>query len=172
MNVLINESRIEKRLTEMAKQIDKDYQGKEVVLLGILKGSIVFMVELAKKLKTKVEFEFMEVASYEGLETTGKVKIIKDLRNSIEGKNVIIVEDIIDTGITLSFLTEYLKLKNPKSLKIATLLSKPSRRTKELNVDYIGFSIEDKFVIGYGLGYNQFYRNLPYIGYIENEQDF
>ena len=150
MNVLINESRIEKRLTEMAKQIDKDYQGKEVVLLGILKGSIVFMVELAKKLKTKVEFEFMEVASYEGLETTGKVKIIKDLRNSIEGKNVIIVEDIIDTGITLSFLTEYLKLKNPKSLKIATLLSKPSRRTKELNVDYIGFSIEDKFVIGYG----------------------
>lgn len=140
MNVLINESRIEKRLTEMAKQIDKDYQGKEVVLLGILKGSIVFMVELAKKLKTKVEFEFMEVASYEGLETTGKVKIIKDLRNSIEGKNVIIVEDIIDTGITLSFLTEYLKLKNPKSLKIATLLSKPSRRTKELNVDYIGFS--------------------------------
>ena len=172
MNVLINESIIEKRLTEMAKQIDKDYQGKEVVLLGILKGSIVFMVELAKKLKTKVEFEFMEVASYEGLETTGKVKIIKDLRNSIEGKNVIIVEDIIDTGITLSFLTEYLKLKNPKSLKIATLLSKPSRRTKELNVDYIGFSIEDKFVIGYGLGYNQFYRNLPYIGYIENEQDF
>ncbi|MFR2571771.1 MAG: hypoxanthine phosphoribosyltransferase [Clostridia bacterium] len=172
MNVLINESRIEKRLTEMAKQIDKDYQGKEVVLLGILKGSIVFMVELAKKLKTKVEFEFMEVASYEGLETTGKVKIIKDLRNSIEGKNVIIVEDIIDTGITLSFLTEYLKLKNPKSLKIATLLSKPSRRTKELNVDYIGFSIEDKFVIGYGLDYNQFYRNLPYIGYIENEQDF
>ena len=172
MNVLINESRIEKRLTEMAKQIDKDYQGKEVVLLGLLKGSIVFMVELAKKLKTKVEFEFMEVASYEGLETTGKVKIIKDLRNSIEGKNVIIVEDIIDTGITLSFLTEYLKLKNPKSLKIATLLSKPSRRTKELNVDYIGFSIEDKFVIGYGLDYNQFYRNLPYIGYIENEQDF
>ena len=172
MNVLINESRIEKRLTEMAKQIDKDYQGKEVVLLGILKGSIVFMVELAKKLKTKVEFEFMEVASYEGLETTGKVKIIKDLRNSIEGKNVIIVEDIIDIGITLSFLTEYLKLKNSKSLKIATLLSKPSRRTKELNVDYIGFSIEDKFVIGYGLDYNQFYRNLPYIGYIENEQDF
>ena len=172
MNVLINESRIEKRLTEMAKHIDKDYQGKEVVLLGILKGSIVFMVELAKKLKTKVEFEFMEVASYEGLETTGRVKIIKDLRNSIEGKNVIIVEDIIDTGITLSFLTEYLKLKNPKSLKIATLLSKPSRRTKELNVDYIGFSIEDKFVIGYGLDYNQFYRNLPYIGYIENEQDF
>lgn len=164
MNVLINESRIEKRLTEMAKQIDKDYQGKEVVLLGILKGSIVFMVELAKKLKTKVEFEFMEVASYEGLETTGKVKIIKDLRNSIEGKNVIIVEDIIDTGITLSFLTEYLKLKNPKSLKIATLLSKPSRRTKELNVDYIGFSIEDKFVIGYGLDYNQFYRTCLILG--------
>ena len=144
MNVLINETRIEKRLDEMAKQIDKDYEGKEIILIGILKGSVVFMVELAKRLKTKVQFEFIEVSSYEGTETTGKVKIVKDIKNSIEGKDVLIIEDIIDTGTTLSFLKEYLKLKRPNSLKIATLLSKPSRRTKELQVEYIGFGIEDK----------------------------
>ena len=172
MDVLINETRIEKRLDEMAKEINKDYEGKEIVLVGILKGSVVFMVELAKRLKPKVQFEFMEVSSYEGIESTGKVKIVKDIKDSIEGKDVLIVEDIIDTGITLTFLKEYLQLKNPKSLKIATLLSKPSRRIKELAVDYIGFRIEDKFVEGYGLDYNQNYRNLPYIGYVENDQDF
>ena len=108
----------------------------------------------------------MEVSSYSGVETTGKVKISKDIKDSIEGKDVLIVEDIIDTGITLTFLVDYLKLKNPNSLKIATLLSKPSRRIKELEVEYLGFQIEDKFVVGYGLDYNQNYRNLPYIGYI------
>lgn len=168
MNVLINETRIEKRLDEMAKQIDKDYEGKEIILVGILKGSVVFMVELAKRLKTKVQFEFIEVSSYEGTESTGKIKIKKDLQNDIEGKDVLIVEDIIDTGNTLSYLKEYFQEKNPNSLKIATLLSKPSRRIKELDVEYIGFKIEDKFVIGYGLDYNQNYRNLPYIGYIED----
>ncbi len=171
MDVLINESRIEKRLDEMAKEIDKAYEGKEIILIGILKGSVVFMVELAKRMKTKVQFEFIEVSSYEGTESTGRVKIVKDIKNSIEGKNVLIVEDIIDTGITLTFLKEYLLLKKPSSLKIATLLSKPSRRIKELDVDYIGFKIEDKFVIGYGLDYNQNYRNLPYIGYVESEKD-
>lgn len=168
MNVLINETRIEKRLDEMAKQIDKDYEGKEIILVGILKGSVVFMVELAKRLKTKVQFEFIEVSSYEGTESTGKIKIKKDLQNDIEGKDVLIVEDIIDTGNTLSYLKEYFQEKNPNSLKIVTLLSKPSRRIKELDVEYIGFKIEDKFVIGYGLDYNQNYRNLPYIGYIED----
>ena len=167
MNVLINEARIAKRLDEMAKKINEDYKGKEIVLIGILKGSVVFMVELAKRLKSKVQFEFMEVSSYSGIETTGKVKISKDIKESIEGKDVLIVEDIIDTGITLTFLVDYLKLKNPNSLKIATLLSKPSRRIKELEVEYLGFQIEDKFVVGYGLDYNQNYRNLPYIGYIE-----
>lgn len=171
MDVLINESRIEKRLDEMAKEIDKAYEGKEIILIGILKGSVVFMVELAKRMKTKVQFEFIEVSSYEGTESTGKVKIVKDIKNSIEGKDVLIVEDIIDTGITLTFLKEYLLLKKPNSLKIATLLSKPSRRIKELDVDYIGFKIEDKFVIGYGLDYNQNYRNLPYIGYANSEKD-
>ena len=152
----------------MAKQIDKDYEGKEIILVGILKGSVVFMVELAKRLKTKVQFEFIEVSSYEGTESTGKIKIKKDLQNDIEGKDVLIVEDIIDTGNTLSYLKEYFQEKNPNSLKIVTLLSKPSRRIKELDVEYIGFKIEDKFVIGYGLDYNQNYRNLPYIGYIED----
>ena len=109
----------------------------------------------------------MDVSSYEGMECTGKVKINKDIRNSIEGKDVIIVEDIIDTGRTLTFLLEYLKQKNPNSIKIATMLSKPSRRIKELDVNYIGFAIDDKFVVGYGLDYNEKYRNLPYIGYIE-----
>ena len=127
----------------------------------------MFMTQLAKNIKNNVELEFMDVSSYEGMECTGKVKINKDIRNSIEGKDVIIVEDIIDTGRTLTFLLEYLKQKNPNSIKIATMLSKPSRRIKELDVNYIGFAIDDKFVVGYGLDYNEKYRNLPYIGYIE-----
>ena len=109
----------------------------------------------------------MDVSSYKGTESTGTVKINKDIRNSIEGKEVIIVEDIIDTGRTLTYVLEYLKQKNPNSIKIVTMLSKPSRRVMELNVDYIGFSIDDKFVVGYGLDYNEKYRNLPYIGYVE-----
>lgn len=168
INILINEARVTKRIEELAKEIEKDYEGKEVVLLGILKGSIPFFWELAKRIKkVKVTFEFIEVSSYEGTESTGKVKIHIDITNAIKGKDVIIVEDIIDTGRTLTYLKQHLLEKNPNSLKIATLLSKPSRRIMELQVDYIGFKIEDKFVVGYGLDYNQLYRNLPYIGYIE-----
>ena len=167
INVLINKTRLEKRIEEIAKQIDKDYQGKEIVLIGILKGSVMFMTELAKNIKSNVELDFMDVSSYEGTESTGTIKINKDIRDSIEGKDVIIVEDIIDTGRTLTYVVEYLKQKRPNSIKIATMLSKPSRRVLELDVDYIGYSIEDKFVIGYGLDYNEKYRNLPYIGYIE-----
>lgn len=167
LNILINKSKLEKRIEEMARQIEKDYEGKEIVFIGILKGSILFMAELAKNIKNNVEMDFMDVSSYEGTESTGNVKINKDIRNSIEGKDVIIVEDIIDTGRTLTYLVEYLKQKNPNSLKIATMLSKPSRRIMELNVDYIGFAIDDKFVVGYGLDYNEKYRNLPYIGYLE-----
>ena len=126
------------------------------------------MVELAKKIKNNVEFEFIEISSYEGTESTNKIKINKDITGKIEGKDVIIIEDIIDTGRTLSYLVEYLKKQKIQSLKIATLLSKPSRRVIELDVDYIGFKIDDVFVIGYGLDYNQKYRNLPYIGYIED----
>lgn len=168
IKVLINESRLDGRLEELAKQIEKDYDGKEILFLGVLKGSVVFMVELAKKIKNNVEFEFIEISSYEGTESTNKIKINKDITGKIEGKDVIIIEDIIDTGRTLSYLVEYLKKQKIKSLKIATLLSKPSRRVIELDVDYIGFKIDDLFVIGYGLDYNQKYRNLPYIGYIED----
>ncbi len=167
INILINKSKLEKRIEELGKQIEKDHQGKELVFVGILKGSVMFMSELAKNVKSNVELDFMDVSSYQGTESTGTVTINKDIRNSIEGKDVILVEDIIDTGRTLTYVLEYLKQKNPNSIKIATMLSKPSRRVMELNVDYIGFSIEDKFVVGYGLDYNEKYRNLPYIGYIE-----
>ncbi|MCI8636278.1 MAG: hypoxanthine phosphoribosyltransferase [Clostridia bacterium] len=167
INILINKSKLEKRIEELGKQIEKDYQGKELVFVGILKGSVMFMSELAKNVKSNVELDFMDVSSYQGTQSTGTVTINKDIRNSIEGKDVILVEDIIDTGRTLTYVLEYLKQKNPNSIKIATMLSKPSRRVMELNVDYIGFSIEDKFVVGYGLDYNEKYRNLPYIGYIE-----
>ena len=167
INVLINKPRLEKRLDELAKEIEKDYKGKDIVFLGILKGSVPFMWELAKRIKNNIIFEFIEVSSYEGTESTGKVTLHKDIKQSIEGKDVIIVEDIVDTGRTLDFLLEHLKSKNPNSVKIATLLSKPSRRVIELYVDYIGFQIEDKFVIGVGLDDNQNLRNLPYIGYKE-----
>ena len=167
INILINKAKLEKRIEELARQIEKDYKGEEIVLVGILKGSVMFMAELAKKIRNNVILDFMDVSSYEGTESTGKIKINKDIRDSIEGKDVIIVEDIIDTGRTLTEVIEYLKQKKPNSLKIATMLSKPSRRIKELNVDYIGFAIEDKFVVGYGLDYNEKYRNLPYIGFIE-----
>lgn len=166
IEVLISQEDLQKRIKELAKQIDTDYIGRELVLIGILKGSVIFMSELAKNIESNISIDFMEVSSYEGTESTGKVKINKDVRNLIEGKDVIIVEDIIDTGRTLSSLIEYLKQKKPNSIKIATMLSKPSRRIIEVKVDYIAFEIEDIFVIGYGLDYNEKYRNLPYIGYI------
>lgn len=167
INVLINKARLEKRIDEMAEEIEKDYEGKDIVFLGILKGSIPFMWELAKRIKNNIIFEFIEVSSYKGTESTGTVSLHKDIKDSIKGKDVIIIEDIVDTGRTLDFLLELLKEKKPNSIKIATLLSKPSRRVIESNVDYIGFKIEDKFVVGYGLDYDQSLRNLPYIGYIE-----
>ena len=135
INVLINKTKLEKRIEEMGKQIQKDYEGKEIVFIGILKGSVMFMSELAKNIKNSVALDFMDVSSYEGTESTGEIKINKDIRDSIEGKDVIIVEDIIDTGRTLTYVRDYLKQKNPNSVKIATMLSKPSRRVMELQVD-------------------------------------
>ena len=167
MEVLINEAKLQKRIEELAKKIEKDYEGKEIMLLGILKGSVPFLWELAKRIKNDMQLEFIEVSSYEGTESTGKIKLNKDIASSIEGKDVIIVEDIIDTGRTLTYLKQHILEKKPNSLKIATLLSKPSRRIMEWEVDYIGFQIEDKFVVGFGLDYDQKYRNLPYIGCIE-----
>lgn len=167
IKVLIDEEKINKRLDELAIQIMNDYKGKDLMFLCILKGSIFFTVELSKRIKNNVQFEFVEVSSYENNESTGKIKLNKDITQSIEGKEVIIIEDIIDTGRTLSFLKEFLKEKNPASLKICSLLDKPSRRIADVQADYIGFTIENKFVVGYGLDDEQNLRNLNYIGYIE-----
>lgn len=162
-DILINESNLDKRIEELAKEIMRDYKDEDLVFVGVLKGATVFMIELAKKIKNSVEFEFIQVESYQGTESTGKIKLKQDLIDKIEGRNIIIIEDIVDTGRTLEYLREYIKKHNPKSVKVCTLLSKPSRRIVELNIDYIGFSIPDEFVIGFGMDYDQKYRNLPYI---------
>lgn len=167
IKVLINEEQINKRLDELAKQLMEEYKEKDLMFLCILKGSIFFTVELAKRIKNNIQFEFIEVSSYENRESTGKIKINKDITQSIEGKDVIIIEDIVDTGRTLSYLKEYLLEKKPNTLKICSLLDKPSRRLMPIEADYVGFTIENKFVIGYGLDDEQNYRNLNYIGYVE-----
>ncbi len=171
IKVLISETKIEKRIDEIARQINADYKGKEVVLVCILKGSVYIACEISKRLDMPVILDFMVVSSYgNGTQTSNKVLIKKDLDEEIEGKNVIIVEDIIDSGTTLSKLYNLLEKRNPASLKIFTLLDKPLRRKKDCNVkvDYIGFEIPDLFVVGYGLDYAQRYRNLRYIGVVEN----
>ena len=170
LDVLIDEQTIYKRIDELAKQIEKDYENEELVCICILKGSFPFIWELGKRIhKNNISFEFMEISSYgSSFETSGKINVKKDVSCDLTGKNILVIEDIIDTGTTLSYLTDYLKTKNPKSLKIATLLNKPSRRLIDIYVDYIGFSIEDKFVLGFGLDLDQNYRNLPYIAYVKN----
>lgn len=167
VKVLINENEINKKLDELAEKIMGDYKEKEIVFLCILKGSVFFAVELAKRIKNNIQFEFIEVSSYENNKSTGKIKLNKDITSSIEGKDVIIIEDIVDTGRTLSFLKKFLAEKKPASLKICSLLDKPSRRITDISADYTCFEVEDKFIVGYGLDNNQNYRNLNYIGYIE-----
>lgn len=171
VDVLISESAIKKRIQELADDISKDYAGKEVVLICVLKGAVMFMVDLSKELKIPVAFDFMDVSSYNGgTKSSGIVKIVKDLNESIEGKNVLLVEDIIDSGRTLSYLVKVLKERKPASLKICTLLDKPERRIADVEVSYIGFNIPDEFAVGYGLDYNEKYRNLPYIGKLDLQQ--
>ncbi len=167
VKVLIDEEAISKKVTEIAKKIEKEYEGKEITLICILKGSTFFTVDLAKKINGNVKIEFIQVSSY-GSSTIndGKIELKLDLKESIDGKDVIIVEDIIDTGRTLSYLIEHLKGRKPNSLKLCTLLDKPERRIYDVKVDYTGFEIPDKFVVGYGLDVDEKYRNLPYIGYI------
>ena len=168
IKVLYSENELDNRISELAKEIDKDYEGEKVVIVSILKGAVFFTVDLVKKMKTPIELQFMQVSSYQGTETTHNIKVKKDLDNDIAGKNVIIVEDIIDTGHTLKHLKEYLLSKNPKSLKIAVLTDKKERREADIEADYVGFTIPNKFVIGYGLDYDEDYRDLPYIGYVED----
>ena len=169
LNVLINEEKLQERISEVAKEISNDFKGEELVLVCILKGAVYFAVDLSKRLTDNtVILDFMKVSSYgNNLETTGKINFKLDTSVDLENKNVIIVEDIIDSGITLNYLYDYLKTKNPKILKICVLLDKKERRQKEINIDYVGFEIQNKFVVGYGLDYEDKYRNLPYVGYIE-----
>ena len=165
---LISEEDVAKKLAEMGAQISKDYEGESVYLLCILKGGVFFTTELAKHITVPVNIDFMSVSSYGGETTSsGIVRIVKDLDTPIEGKNVLIAEDIIDTGRTLAYLMEHLRQRKPKSLKLCTLLDKPDRRVSDVKVDYTGFEIPDEFVVGYGLDYDQRYRNLPYVGVIE-----
>ena len=167
---LFSEEAIDARIRELGAQISRDYAGKELHLICVLKGSSFFTCELAKRITVPVYLDFMSVSSY-GSETTssGVVKIVKDLDSPLKGKNVIVVEDIVDTGHTLSYLMGMLKGREPVSLRLCTLLDKPERRVAEVFVDYIGFTIPDKFIVGYGLDYDQKYRNLPYIGTVEFE---
>lgn len=168
ISVMISEEEVEKRVREIGEQISKDYAGKSVHLICILKGSAFYTCELAKRITVPVTLDFMSVSSYgTGNKSSGIVKIVKDLDEPIEGKDVIIVEDIIDSGNTLHYLRDILLKRNPASLKITTLLDKPERRESVVDVDYTGFEIEDKFAIGYGLDYAQNYRNLPFVGVIE-----
>ena len=168
VRVLVEEEEVDKRIRDLGEQISKDYEGKEVHLICVLKGGAFFMCELAKRITVPVSMDFMSVSSYgDGTASSGVVKIAKDLDETLEGKDVLIVEDIIDSGRTLSYLIGSLKKRGPKSLRLCTLLDKPERRVKDVKVDYVGFNIPDEFVVGYGLDYAQKYRNLPYIGVVE-----
>lgn len=169
IRVMISEEDVDKRIEEMGKEISLAYEGKELHMICVLKGGVFFMCELAKRISVPVTMDFMSVSSYgDDTNSSGIVKIVKDLDESIEGKDVLIVEDIIDSGRTLSHLMKMLKHRNPKSLQLCTLLDKPDRRVSQVLVNYTGFCIPDKFVVGYGLDYAQKYRNLPYIGVVEN----
>ncbi len=168
ISVLIPQEELEARIREMAAQISKDYEGEKLHLVCILRGSIFFTCELAKYITVPVTVDFMSVSSYgNGTESSGRIKIMKDLDDPIKDKNVLVVEDIIDSGHTLSHLLSFLKVREPKSLKLCTLLDKPDRRVVDVKVDYVGKEIPDLFVVGYGLDYAQKYRNLPYIGVVE-----
>ena len=168
IKVIVSEEDVEKRIAELGRQISEDYEGKSVHLICILKGSVFFMCELAKRITVPVTMDFMSVGSYgDGATSSGIVRIRKDLDEALEGKDVIVVEDIIDSGRTLYYLLDVLQQRKPNSMKLCTLLDKPERRVRDVEVDYVGFSIPDEFVVGYGLDYAQKYRNLPYIGVVE-----
>ncbi len=170
IRVLISEEEVDKKVREMAAEISKAYEGKTLHLVCVLRGGVFFMCELAKRITVPVTLDFMSVSSYgDGTESSGQIKIVKDLDDSIEGKNVLVVEDIIDSGRTLSKLMDLLASRKPESLALCTLLDKPERRVVEVDVDYTGFQIPDLFVVGYGLDYAQMHRNYPFVGVVEDE---
>ena len=165
--VLITEEEIQNKVKELGEKITEDYSDKDLFLLGILKGAVPFMADIMRKIDLDLEYDFMDVSSYQGTRSMGEVRILKDISTSIVGKDILIVEDIIDTGITLSYLTKVLKSRGANSIEIVTMLSKPSRRKIDLPVKYNGYEIEDYFVIGYGMDYDEKYRALPYIGILD-----
>ena len=166
IKTLLTREEVEKRIKELAKEIEKDYCGKDLLVIGLLKGSIMFMSDLIKEMDLPVMIDFMSVSSYSGTTSTGVINVLKDTDISVKDKDVLIVEDIIDTGLTLSHVKKLFEDRGAKSLKICTLLDKPSRRTIEMKGDYVGFEIPDEFVVGYGLDYDQHHRNLPYVGIV------
>lgn len=169
---LISEEKVDKRIRELGEEISRDYAGKQIHLICVLKGGVFFMCELAKRITVPVSMDFMCVGSYgDGTKSSGVVRIAKDLDEAIEGKEVLIVEDIIDSGNTLYYLMDVLQKRKPASLRLCTLLDKPERRVKDVKVDYTGFEIPDEFIVGYGLDYAQKYRNLPYIGIVEGVEE-
>lgn len=166
--VLLSEEQLSQKIAELGEEISKDYQGKEIVAICVLKGAILFMADLASAVKVPMALDFMAVSSYgNGTSTSGTVRILKDLDNSIEGKHVLVVEDIIDSGVTLKYLLKNLKSRKPASIKLCTLLNKPERRRVEVDIDYCGFTVPDYFLVGYGLDYAEKYRNLPFIGILK-----
>ena len=164
---LISKESLDKRIAELAEQIDKDYLGKELTIISVMRGAVFFTVELTLKMKTKLKFEFITISSYEGTDTTGEVTLMTDLRESIEGKDVLIVEDIVDTGRSMKYLLEHLRARNPRTLKVCALASKPERREVEVPIDYLGFEIPNKYVVGFGFDVDNNYRNIPYVAYLE-----
>ena len=171
VKVLLSEEEVDARIKEIGEQISKDYEGKQIHMICVLKGGTFFMCELSKRITVPVSLDFMAVSSYGGdTKSSGVVKIVKDLDDSIQGKDVLVVEDIVDSGRTLSYLMEMLNDRKPASLRLCTLLDKPDRRVIEVPVDYTGFEIPDEFVVGYGLDYDQRYRNLPYIGIVSFDE--
>ncbi len=172
VRVMLTEEELSAKIAELGAKISKDYAGRELHLICVLKGGVFFTCELAKRITVPVSLDFMSVSSYgSDTKSSGVVKIIKDLDQGIEGKDVLVVEDIIDSGRTLSYLLENLRNRKPNSLKLCTMLDKPERRVVDVDVDYTGFEIPDEFVVGYGLDYDQKYRNLPYIGVVEFKED-
>ncbi len=162
--ILYTREEIANRVKELGKQISEDYNGRKLIVVSLLRGSFVFTADLVREITVPVEVDFMTTASYgHSEESTGEVKIIHDLKADIEGKDVLIADDIIDSGRTLRIIKEFLEKRNPRSIKICTMLDKPSRRTEKIDADYVGFTIEDLFIVGYGLNYKDHYRNIPYI---------
>lgn len=168
--VLFTEEEIDSKIREMAKEISNDYKDKDLLVVGVLKGSVIFTSELVKRISIPCSMDFMAVSSYgDSSETSGVVRILKDLDHSIEGKDIIIVEDIIDSGVTLNYLLNYLKARKVNSIEVVALLSKPERRKVDVNVKYMGFEVPDEFLVGYGLDYAERYRNLPFVGILDKK---